>query len=80
LPTIRVLARTALNAFAITFRRPHHPCLDRHRDQVPGGVAVLGEQGQQLGQPGHPATDLSPKRIKRRPILGGLLNEYQRAA
>jgi putative transposase len=31
-------------------------------------------------RPDHPTADLSQKRIKRRPILGGLLNEYQRAA
>jgi hypothetical protein len=31
-------------------------------------------------RPGHPVADLPPKRIKRRPTLGGLLNEYQRAA
>ena len=28
----------------------------------------------------HPVADLSPKRIKRRPVLGGLINEYERAA
>ena len=28
----------------------------------------------------HPAADLSQQRIKRRAILGGLLNEYERAA
>ena len=31
-------------------------------------------------RPDHPAADLSQQRIKRRPILGGLINEYQRAA
>jgi putative transposase len=31
-------------------------------------------------RPDHPIADLSQKRIKRRPVLGGLLNEYQRAA
>ena len=31
-------------------------------------------------QPDHPAADLSQERIQRRPILGGLLNEYERAA
>ena len=31
-------------------------------------------------RPDHPAADLSRKRIKRRPVLGGLINEYERAA
>jgi putative transposase len=31
-------------------------------------------------QPTHPVADLSHERITRRPILGGLINEYERAA
>jgi hypothetical protein len=31
-------------------------------------------------QPTHPVAELSYERIKRRPILGGLINEYERAA
>ena len=31
-------------------------------------------------QPDHPAADLSKERIKRRPVLGGLISEYERAA
>jgi putative transposase len=31
-------------------------------------------------RPDHPTADLSRKRIKRRPVLGGLINEYERAA
>ncbi len=31
-------------------------------------------------RPGHPIAGLSQERIKRRPVLGGLLNEYERAA
>ena len=31
-------------------------------------------------RPDHPAADLSRERIKRRPVLGGLLSEYERAA
>jgi putative transposase len=31
-------------------------------------------------RPDRPVADLSQKRIKRRPILGGLINEYERAA
>jgi hypothetical protein len=30
-------------------------------------------------QPAHPVADLSYERIKRRPVLGGLINEYERA-
>ncbi|WP_250558514.1 transposase [Pseudonocardia lacus] len=31
-------------------------------------------------RPGEPATDLVSNRISRRPILGGLINEYEAAA
>jgi len=31
-------------------------------------------------RPDHPAADLSQARIKRRPVLSGLINEYERAA
>jgi transposase InsO family protein len=31
-------------------------------------------------QPDHPVADLSQERIKRRPVLGGLINDYDRAA
>ena len=31
-------------------------------------------------RPGHPPADLSKKRIQRRPLLGGLINEYERVA
>jgi putative transposase len=39
-------------------------------------------RGSQLHPPrsDHPVADLSHKRIQRRPVLGGLLNEYERAA
>ncbi len=31
-------------------------------------------------RPDHPVADLSQERIKRRPVLGGLINEYERTA
>jgi putative transposase len=31
-------------------------------------------------RPDHPVTDLSHERIQRRPVLGGLINEYERIA
>jgi hypothetical protein len=39
-------------------------------------------RGRQLQppRPDHPAADLTQQQIKRRPILGGLINEYERAA
>ncbi len=39
-------------------------------------------RGRQLHPPvpDHPVADLSLVRVKRRPVLGGLLNEYERAA
>jgi putative transposase len=39
-------------------------------------------RGRQLGplRPDHPVADLSKERIKRRPILGGLISEYERVA
>ena len=39
-------------------------------------------RGRQLcpPRPEHPVADLSRKRIQRRPVLGGLINEYERAA
>jgi hypothetical protein len=31
-------------------------------------------------RPDHPPADLSQERIQRRPVLGGLISEYERAA
>ena len=31
-------------------------------------------------RPDHPTVDLTQERIRRRPVLGGLINEYERAA
>jgi len=60
---------------------------ERHLKSVLAGYQAhyVGRRpcrGSQLHppRPGHPVADLSHKRIKRRPVLGGLLNEYERVA
>ena len=51
------------------------------------GVAVLRRthpphRSRQLRspRPGRPVADFSQERIGRRPVVGGLINEYERAA
>ena len=46
------------------------------------GTSLPSARSRQLRppRPDHPVADLSRKRIKCRPVLGGLINEYERAA
>ena len=60
---------------------------ERHLGRVLAGHARpcngrRPHRGRQLGppRPDHPTADLSRGRIKRRPVLGGLISEYERAA
>lgn len=62
------------------------PSADRPgRGHRPGTRAITygrrPHRGRQLGppRPDHPVADLSGERIKRRPVLGGLISEYERA-
>ena len=58
--------RTTLAQYAAHYngRRPH-----RSRQPRPAPP-----------RPDHPVADLAQERIQRRPVLGGLINEYERAA
>jgi putative transposase len=62
------------------------------RTEVTARLLIFGERhlrtvrrrphrGRQLQppRPDHPVADLSQEQIKRRPVLGGLINEYERA-
>ena len=60
---------------------------ERHLQSVLAGYQAplqrtTTHRGRQLRppRPNHPVADLSHKRIKRQPVLGGLLNEYERVA
>jgi hypothetical protein len=60
---------------------------ERHLRPVLAGYAAHynGRRPQRSRQlrpprPGHLVAGLSQERIKRRPVLGGLINEYERAA
>ena len=41
---------------------------------------TTGDAPTEAASSNHPVADLSGKRIQRRPVLGGLVNEYERAA
>src|SRR5271166_2054195 len=45
-----------------------------------GSPTALTRWQLQPPRPDHPVADLSGKRIQRQPVLGGLINEYERAA
>jgi hypothetical protein len=50
---------------------------------MPGTITGVDRTGRfSSSHPGQttPVADVSDERIKRRPVLGGLLNEYERAA
>ena len=60
---------------------------ERHLQTIPAQYAAhyngrRPHRSRQLRppRPDHPVADLSRQRIKRRPVLGGLVNEYERAA
>ncbi len=56
-----------------------HPCRGRSCRHYNGQRPHRSRQ-LRPPRPDHPIADLSKKRIKHRPVLGGLLNEYERAA
>jgi hypothetical protein len=44
------------------------------------GLERLCELQDRPPRPDHPVADLPKERVKRRPVLGGLMSEYERIA
>jgi hypothetical protein len=74
----RTAARTEVTYRMLIFNQRHL------RSALARYAARQGQRPHRSGElrpprPGHPIADLSQKQIKRRPVLGGLINEYERA-
>jgi hypothetical protein len=50
------------------------------RTEVTDRLLIFGQRHLRTVLAEYPLADLSQERIKRRPVLGGLINEYERAA
>jgi transposase InsO family protein len=73
-------ARTELTDTMLIFGERHlRSVLTQYARHYNGQRPHRGRQ-LQPPRPDHPAADLTQQQIKRRPILGGLINEYERAA
>jgi putative transposase len=73
-------ARTEITDRMLIFGERHlRMILARYESHYNGGRPHRGRQLRPT-RPDHPVADLSRKRIQRRPVLGGFINEYERAA
>ena len=73
-------ARTEVTDRMLIFGQQHlRTVLDEYAAHYNGRRPHRGRQ-LRPPRPDHPLADLSHERIQRRPVLGGLINEYERAA
>ena len=73
-------ARTEVTDRMLTFGRRHLRTVLAQYEAHYNGRRPHRSRQLHPPRPDFPVADLSQKRIKRRPVLGGLLNEYERAA
>ncbi|MEU1802742.1 integrase core domain-containing protein [Streptomyces sp. NPDC019937] len=76
---VRTVRSEVTDRVLILGQRHLHSVLDQYVQHYNGRRPHRGLH-LQPPRPDHPAADLSHEHIKRRPILGGLINEYERAA
>ena len=73
-------ARTEVTDRMLIFGRRHLRAILAEYEAHYNGRRPHRSLQLQPPQPDHPVADLSQERIQRRPVLGGLINEYERAA
>ncbi|GAB3002332.1 hypothetical protein GCM10023080_079930 [Streptomyces pseudoechinosporeus] len=76
---VRTVRSEVTDRMLISNRRHLRTVLDEYAQHYNGRRPHRGRQ-LQPPRPDHPIADLSHERIKRRPILVGLINEYERVA
>jgi putative transposase len=73
-------ARTEVTDRMLIFGQRHLQTILAHYEAHYNGRRPHRSRQLRPPRPDHPVADLSQERIKRRPVLGGLINEYERAA
>ncbi len=73
-------ARTEVTDRMLIFGQRHLRAILAQYEAHYNGRRPYRSRQRRPPRPGHPPADLSQERIKRRPVLGGLTNEYERAA
>ena len=72
--------RTEVTGWMLIFGQRHlRTVLDKYAAHY-NGRRPHSSQQLRPPRPDHPPVDLSQERIQRRPVLGGLISEYERAA
>jgi transposase InsO family protein len=73
-------ARTEVTDRMLTFCQRHLRLVLAQYEAHYNGRRPHRSRHLHLPRPDHPVADLTQKQIKRHPVLGGLINEYERAA
>ena len=73
-------ARTEITDRILIFGERHLRTIMAHYETHYNGRRPHRSRQLRPPRPDHPVADLSNERIQRRPVLGGLINEYERAA
>jgi putative transposase len=73
-------ARTEVTDRMLTFGRRHLQTILAEYEAHYNGRRPHRSRQLRPPRPDHPVAELSQERIRRRPVLGGLVNEYERTA